>query len=53
MALKQQHLKVPYREMGPHYGLEEAQAAIEAMQSDILTLGNYLKNFSSTSLPIT
>jgi len=44
-AIAQQHLKVPYREMGPHYGLEEVQAAVEAMQGDILTLGPYLKRF--------
>ena len=44
-AMAQQHLKVPYREMGPHYGLEEVQAAVEAMQGDILTLGPCLKRF--------
>lgn len=46
-ALTQTHLKVPYREMGPHYGLEEVQAAVEAMQGDILTLGPYLKLFQN------
>ena len=48
-AIAQQGLKVPYREMGPHYGMEEVQAAVEAMQADILTLGPFLKNSSKNS----
>lgn len=44
-AITQQGLKVPYREMGPHYGMEEVQAVVEAMQADILTLGPFLKKF--------
>ena len=44
-AVSQSGLKVPYLEFGPHYGLEEARAALEAMQSEILTLGPYLELF--------
>ena len=44
-AIAQQDLVVPYREMGPVYGLEEVQAVVEAMQGDILTLGPLLKLF--------
>ena len=44
-AISQTGLKVPYLEFGPHYGLDEVQAAVEAMNSDILTQGPYLKLF--------
>ena len=36
---------VPYREVGPHYGLEEVEAAVEAMRGEILTQGPFLKAF--------
>ena len=38
-------LVVPYREVGPHYGLEEVEAAVEAMRGEILTQGPFLKAF--------
>ncbi len=46
-AIQQEGLKVPYREVGPHYGLEEVQAVIEAIQGDIFTQGPYLKLFQT------
>lgn len=44
-ALEQGGLVVPYREVGPHYGLEEVEAAVEAMRGEILTQGPFLKAF--------
>ena len=44
-AISQSGLKVPYLEFGPHYGVDEVQAAVEAMNSEILTQGRYLKLF--------
>lgn len=38
-------LRVPFREVGNRYSLEEVQAVVEAMQTDILTQGPYLKKF--------
>lgn len=44
-AIEQEGLVVPYREVGPHYGLEEIQAVIEVVQGDIYTQGPFLKTF--------
>ena len=44
-ALEQGGLVVPYREVGPLYGLEEVEAAVEAMRGEILTQGPFLKAF--------
>jgi perosamine synthetase len=44
-AVQQQGLVVPYREVGPQYGLEEIQAVIEVVQGDIYTQGPFLKLF--------
>jgi perosamine synthetase len=44
-AIQQEGLVVPYREVGPHYGLEEIQAVIEVVRGDIYTQGPFLKLF--------
>jgi perosamine synthetase len=44
-AVQQEGLKVPYREVGPHYGVEEIKAVIEVIQGDIYTQGPFLKLF--------
>jgi len=44
-AVQQEGLVVPYREVGPHYGLEEIKAVIEVIQGDIYTQGPFLKTF--------
>ena len=44
-GLGEQQLKVPYISVGNPFGLEEAQAVIEAMQGETLTMGKFVTKF--------
>ncbi len=44
-GLGEAQLKVPYLSVGSPYGLEEAQALIQAIQGETLTMGKYVAEF--------
>jgi perosamine synthetase len=44
-GLGEEQLKIPYLSVGSPFGLEEAQAVIEAMQGETLTMGKFVTKF--------